>query len=117
MESHNPRKIGMGVPQILGLLEQRCQKLGVPIFFCDTSVSPAELMYGRHLQSHLDTLHPDLSRKAWQTQEQQMWGHGVPAKPRHFQVGELVYEATWKGSGNSWLSLVHSVTLGWPKCS
>ena len=52
MESRNPRKIGIGVPQILELLERGCQKLGVPqilellkrgcqklgvtIFFCDT---------------------------------------------------------------------------------
>ena len=91
-------------------------KIGGADFFCDTSVSPAELMYGRRLPSHLNTLDPDLSKKAWQTQERQMWGHGVHAKPRHFQVGELVYVwtridvATWKGSESSLLSLVHSVT-------
>ena len=62
----NLRIIGTGVP-----------KIGGGNFFGDTSVSPAELMYDRRLQSHLDTLHPDLSRKAWQTQEQQMWRHGV----------------------------------------
>ena len=35
--SPKPRKIGMGVPYILGLLERGCQKLGVPIF-CDTGL-------------------------------------------------------------------------------
>ena len=32
-EPIRPRKLGMGVPLILGLLERRCQKLRVPIFF------------------------------------------------------------------------------------
>ena len=31
--TRNPRKLGMGVQHILGLLERGCQKLRVPIFF------------------------------------------------------------------------------------
>ena len=37
MGSRNPRKIGMGVPNILGFVEWGCRKMGVPIFF----VTPA----------------------------------------------------------------------------
>ena len=33
MGSRNPRKIGMGVPYILGFVERVCRKMGV---FCDT---------------------------------------------------------------------------------
>ena len=31
--SRNPRKIGMGVPNILGFVAQGCRKMGVPIFW------------------------------------------------------------------------------------
>ena len=41
MGSRNPRKIGMGVPNILGFVARGCRKMGVPEnggadFFCDT---------------------------------------------------------------------------------
>jgi len=36
MGSRNPRKIRMGVLNILGFVVQECRKVGVPIF-CDNS--------------------------------------------------------------------------------
>ena len=44
-----------------------------------TGVAPAELMFGRRLLSHLDNVHPVLSRKAWESQEQQKQGHNSRA--------------------------------------
>ena len=44
MESRNPRKIGMGVPHILGLLGRGCQNLGVPIFLTP-EVNDADKVY------------------------------------------------------------------------
>ena len=34
-----PRKIGIGVPNILGFVERGCREIGVPIFFCDTGTN------------------------------------------------------------------------------
>ena len=67
-----------------------------------TGISPAELMFGRRLRSQFDNLHPDLSRKARQTQDQQARGHDVRAKARDFDVGNLVYARNY-ASGPTWL--------------
>ena len=45
MGSRNPRKIGMGVPNILGFVERECRKMGVPIF-CDTGSRASEVLCG-----------------------------------------------------------------------
>ena len=49
-----------------------------------------------------DNLHPDLNKKAHDAQLQQAKGHDVRAKPREFNVGELVYTRNY-GQGPTWL--------------
>ena len=39
-----------------------------------TEVSPSELMFRRKMQTHLDSLHPDLARKVHLNQERQKQG-------------------------------------------
>ena len=56
-----------------------------------TGISPSEMMFGRRIRSQLDNLHPDLNKKTRQVQERQKKGHDIRARPREFQIGELVY--------------------------
>ena len=67
-----------------------------------TGISPAELMYGRRLRSHLDNLRPDLDKKVRQSQERQKRGHDSHAKFREFKVGDSVYAKNY-GSQVVWL--------------
>ena len=67
-----------------------------------TSISPAELMFGRRLRTQFDNLRPDLSKKARDAQLRQAKGHDVRTKPREFKVGELVYARNY-GQGPKWL--------------
>lgn len=67
-----------------------------------TGVSPAELMFGRRLHTHLDNVRPDIERKTRQNQEGQKQGHDQRARIREFQVNDLVYAKNY-GSGDAWL--------------
>ena len=67
-----------------------------------TGVSPAELMFGRKLRSHLDCLQPHLHEKVEDSQNRQKIGHDSRAKSREFRVDELVYAKNY-GSGLPWL--------------
>ena len=84
-----------------------------------TGVSPSELMFGRKLRSHLDTLRPDLARKVRFSQERQKRAQDSHAKQRNFLVGEAVYARNY-GPGDMWLpgkvmeiqgSTLHTVLL------
>ena len=67
-----------------------------------TGVSPAELMFGRKLRSHLDCLQPHLHEKVEDSQNRQKKGHDSRAKSREFRVDELIYAKNY-GSGLPWL--------------
>ena len=67
-----------------------------------TGISPAELMFGRCLQTQFDNLHPDLGKKARDAQLQQVKGHDVCTEPREFKVRELVYTRNYS-QGPMWL--------------
>ena len=84
-----------------------------------TGVSPSELMFGRKIRTHLDSLRPDLARKVRLSQERQKRGQDSHARQRNFVVGEAVYARNY-GPGEVWLpgkvtniqgSTLHTVLL------
>ena len=84
-----------------------------------TGVSPSELMFGRKIRSHLETLRPDLARKVRLSQERQKRGQDSHARERNFEIGETVYARNY-GPGDMWLpgkvtgiqgSTLHTVLL------
>ena len=68
-----------------------------------TGVSPAELLMGRRIRSHLDLAQPNLTNQIELKQQVQKKYHDKSAKTREFQVGDavLVQNPT---SGPPWLS-------------
>ena len=88
-----------------------------------TGTSPAELMFGRKLRSHLDQMHPDLRGKVRQNQDRQKEAHDNRARVQDFVIGDLVYARNY-GQGPRWLlgqvveiagSVVYTIQLedGW----
>ena len=67
-----------------------------------TGISPAELMFGRKLQSPLDNIRPSLERKVYQYQERQKARHDSHARGREFEPGDTVYVRNY-AAGNRWL--------------
>ena len=67
-----------------------------------TSVSPAEMMFGRKLRSQLDLLVPNLAKAADETQDRQEVAHDKQATPRRFHVGDCVYARNYS-SRPKWL--------------
>ena len=67
-----------------------------------TGTSPAELMFGRKLHSHLDQMHPDLGGKVRQNQDRQKVAHDNRTRVQDFVIGDLVYVRNY-GQGPRWL--------------
>ena len=77
-----------------------------------TGVSPAELLMGRRLRSHLSMIHPVkeigettqelVQEKVRATQERQKKWHDKRAKPRYFFIGDQVLVLNF-GRGPKWL--------------
>ena len=69
-----------------------------------TGVSPAELLMGRQLRSHLSLLHPDtaMQKRVIQKQQSQKKHHDLRTKSRCFNIGDTVYVRDFP-SGKSWL--------------
>ena len=65
-------------------------------------LSPAELLMGKRLQSHLDQLHPDVARRVQHHQETQKVGHDQHCKARTIQVGDTIFARNF-GEGPTWL--------------
>ena len=68
-----------------------------------TGITPAELMFGRKLQTHLDQLHPNQSNVVQQSQYHQKIAHDSHTKKQDFEVGDLVYAQNY-GPGPKWLA-------------
>ena len=58
-----------------------------------TGVSPAQLLMGRRLRTHLDLLHPDTAMRMNEKQEKSIPGRA----PRQFKVGEKLYAKNFHG--------------------
>ncbi len=56
-----------------------------------TGMLPAELLFGRRLNSHLDNLKPSLGEKIQQNQKKTERRLYVHARAREFQVGDKVF--------------------------
>ena len=67
-----------------------------------TGVSPAELLMGRQLRSHLSLLNPDIAARVLSKQQAQKDTHDRKAKERKFTVGDKVWVREFPG-GSSWL--------------
>ena len=67
-----------------------------------TGVSPAEMMFGRQLRSHLSLLHLDIAASVAAKQQSQKRDHDRSAKPRCITVGDQVFVRDFP-VGSSWL--------------
>jgi len=67
-----------------------------------TGHSPAELLMGRNLRSHLDLIHPDVSKRVVLKQHKQKEYHDQRAVGRSFTAGDQVYVRNF-GRGHPWL--------------
>ena len=57
-----------------------------------TGLSPAQLLMGRRLRTHLDLLHPDTSKNIIEKQQKCVQG-----KPRKFQIGDKLFARNFRG--------------------
>ncbi|XP_065906439.1 uncharacterized protein [Dysidea avara] len=74
-----------------------------------TGVSPAELLLGRRIRSHLDQLQPNLTNRVSTRQQAQKKNHDSHAKFRSLQVGDSVFVTNFN-NGPKWLSgTIHDV--------
>ena len=71
-----------------------------------TGISPAELLMGRRLRTHLDLLHPDIAQKVQDKQQKITW----KKPPRVFQVDDKVYAKNFHGA--KWISAIVSKVAG-----
>ena len=67
-----------------------------------TGVSPAELLMGRKIRSHLDLLHPGVKARVFGKQESQKMHHDHHSKTRFMNPGDDVHVFNF-GSGERWL--------------
>ena len=69
-----------------------------------TGISPAELLMGRQLCSHLSLLHPDFSlqNRVTNKQQNQKCHHDAYASKHHFTIGDTVFVRDFP-SGKNWL--------------
>ena len=68
-----------------------------------TGVSPAKLLMGRRIRSHLDLVQPNLSNQVELKQQAQKTHHDSEAKARTFEMGDAVFVKN-PHSGPPWLS-------------
>ena len=75
-----------------------------------TGVSPAELLLGRRLRSHMDLIHPDLNSRVSLHQEKQKIVHDNSFQQRTFSKGDNVYTKNFS-TGSEWLpGVIQQVT-------
>ena len=69
---------------------------------CTTGVSPAELMFGRPLRTHLDLLQPKVKNQVMHSQRKKKQYHDEHCKQRQFLEGDSVYVKDFSGK-EEWL--------------
>ena len=65
--------------------------------------SPAQLLMGRRLITHLDLMHPSLSDRVRSAQAHQKQHHDQHSKECHFKVGDAVFVCNF-GTGPNWIT-------------
>ena len=68
-----------------------------------TGLSPAEMLMGRCLRTHMDLMRPDVSNRVCTKQGCQKALHDCQSRERQFEVGDLVFAHNF-GSGQKWLA-------------
>ena len=68
-----------------------------------TGQSPAELLLGRKMKTHLEILRPDIASRVNDHQERQKQEHDRHAQHRPFCVGEEVYVKNFAANNPKWL--------------
>ena len=68
-----------------------------------TGLSPAEMLMGRRLCTHLDLMRPDVSNRVRTKQGCQKSLHDRHARERQFEVGDSVFARNF-GTGQKWLA-------------
>ena len=77
-----------------------------------TGVTPAELLIGRKPRTHLDLLHPDLSKRVEEKQSSQKQCHDSRrTREGEFKLGDSVYARNFQ-TGDRWLQGKISKVLG-----
>ena len=76
-----------------------------------TGVSPAKLLTGRRIRTHLDLLYPDIQRWVRNKQIRQKEDYDAHARSRNLQCGDLVYARNF-GIGPKWLLGVLQKAVG-----
>ena len=56
-----------------------------------TGLTPSELIFGRHVRTHLDLVKPDLTSRVQLKQQQLKLEHGMRTKERNFEVEDKVF--------------------------
>ena len=70
-----------------------------------TGISPAELLMGRRLRTHLDLLRPNVAKRVQRNQEKQKEGHDRSVPDRNFAEGDRVWVKNFSpGTRTRWLS-------------
>ena len=67
-----------------------------------TGVTPAELLCGRKLKTHIDLCHPTVQKSVAQHQQTQKINHDKTALEREFNIQDRVYVKNF-GRGDKWL--------------
>ena len=81
------------------LTRYRC----TPHSTCKTGLSPAELMFGRNIRTHIDLLHPYLHEHVTRKQTAQKMQHDKHAVDRDISVGDDVFVRNFSLHGGKWL--------------
>ena len=68
-----------------------------------TGVPPAELLFGRNLQTRFHKLYPNRRDRVEEYQAKQKQGHDQQAKWREFQLGKQVYVRNFSPQGPKWV--------------
>ena len=77
-----------------------------------TGLSPAELLLGRKMRTHLDLIHPSLLSKVDKQQVAQKREHDKTAHEREFTVGQHVLAKNFSGRGEKWIPGVIKDKMG-----
>ena len=94
MKKSLPGSLGTRLPRFL--FKYRITPHSTP------GLSPAELLMGKRLQSHLHQLHPVVAKRVQHHQETQKVGHDQHCKARTILVGDTIFARNF-GEGPTWL--------------
>jgi transposase InsO family protein len=76
-----------------------------------TGTSPAQLLMGRRLRTHLDLLRPSLDARVCSSQTRQKADHDQSSRERQFNIGDPVFVRDF-GSSSRWTSGVIAAIRG-----